>query len=210
MKEELDFFSKQLLLIDPSVQRAYDRLDTCALPTPLTDYQLRLVLDNLRRMSERAMSPNDDTSFMWSELFSMSGPAGVSPPKTLFSLAMAVVTFNQGLLLHSGQVCGTRRRLERALSFYNMAIRWYFDLSDPVILASQVFSSSLGCAILNNAAYILYQLGDFTSSRALFFRLNNLLMDLGPPSTAAERCRREELTMNVLLFYASPRTAPTA
>lgn len=205
LKDELDMFSRQLLLLDPSVQRAFDCLSRRSLPTPLTNYHLQLILDNLRA---RSVNEEEDV-FLWSDLFLMI-PTENPAVRYHFQLAMAVVIFNQGLILHCGKVNGTRRRLERALEFYNIADRWYFDVCGQQALSAYDYRNSVGCAILNNAGFVTYQLGHGRASESFFTRLSILLLGLDPPTNEVERVRREELVLNVALFSNSPRTAPAA
>lgn len=151
---------------------------------------------------------------MWTELFLMAPQQeAASQPeanRSIFPLAMAVAIFNQGLMLHCGEVQGTRRRLQRALEFYNLADRWYFDVCGQEALAAHDHRNIVGCAILNNAGFVMYQLGDARASESFFARLSVLLLGLDPPNTEAEQASREELVLNVILFFHTPGTAPAA
>lgn len=220
-RTELDSFSRQLLLVDPSVQRAFDHIESSGAllsENPMGD-------DEKDEPPSKMMKPENggkefehsnvtqsiDSHFMWTEVFAIQGlqylPCG---PGVYFSMAMSIILYNEALMLHRGHVFNSRRCLERALTFYSMSGRALLENCPRDTLESHNYTAILCCGILNNTGYLLHQMGDFQASRLCYARMNEFLLRLRPPKSAEEKLQREEFGLNFILFFRSLSTAAAA
>lgn len=221
--EDMDPLGRQLLLVDPSIQRAFDRMTLSGVVIPSTHwcssddaagnaptiFQQRS--EERKRGNGRPRLRSLDIPFIFNEVFSMKMlteiPCGVL---SHYEIAISIVLYNEALILHRGQVTNTRRSLERALTFYGMAGRSLLEKSPRGFLQRHHLTSALCCGILNNMGFILHQVGDFASSQLCFTRLSEFLDTLPPPASEKEEDQRGEFELNIILFYQSLSTAAAA
>ena len=214
-KAELDHFARQLLMVDPSVQRAFDK---ASLAAPAVRFDKRdLTLENPNDISESGkqnvqlpcsypLGP-----FIFSQVASLNEMPKLQCRKNIkYAIAMSTTFYNEALLLHLGQVPTSRKCLERALTFYSMAGNALLQNCPSDFIASHKLSSRLYSGILNNKGIILHEMGDFDASRFCFAYLNQFLGMLAAPATEAEKRERKEFALNCLLFDQSFFTASAA
>lgn len=212
----LDYYSKQLLLVDPSVQRAFDIVDKVVVPCKRddsgTDTEDTVVTDCCNdKLYKRQQCVCSDAPFVWKEVFSINGIGReLLDDRMYVSIVLSIIYCNEALMLHLGTVANSKRCLERALMFYSMAGRSLLENCPIEVLQMHHFTSTLFCGIMNNLAYVLLQTADYDNSRLCYHRLNDFLMGLGPPANELEQRQREEFGLNFILCFKSMSTAAAA
>jgi hypothetical protein len=220
-KHCLDPLAHQLFLIDPSIQRGFDRLSrsggvgvdstVCCTASPLTSTNSTTIQQQMNTKKEQKDFLSHDAPFMCTDILRMSQIEHLRcDPEMYFCAVFSIVLYNQALVLHRGQVANSLRSLERALTFYSLAGRSLLEPAPSGYIQSHKVLSDLCCAILNNTGYVLHETGDFEYSRLCFMRLRDFLQTLPPTTNEVDRRRREEYELNFVLFYRFLSTAAAA
>lgn len=127
-----------------------------------------------------------------------------------YDVATCIGLYNMALCLHRGLVPSTRKSLERALMLYNVAGTLLWERLGSIHIRQNKKTSKLYMAILNNAGYLLHELGLFDWTRLFFVRLKEFLISLGPSANRDEQKERDEFQLNVILFHGNLTTASAA
>lgn len=212
----------QMLLVDPTIQRAFDRIDNTPnqhLFTTSFDSShpsrrsFNSGVDNNKKhkstiaaessqLGGNSHSGTDECAFQWKRVFSVDGLQCYDfDPAIYASILSASILFNQAIVLHTGGVPSSRRSFERALTMYSMAAKRLFDTRSTALLMANEFTMTLTCAVLNNTGYLLHQMGEHDGSKLCFTRLNEFLHQLPPPHSVQEKQRRDEFGLNILILW---------
>lgn len=211
-KAQLTVDEFQRLLIDPSVQRAFDSIENASLTCPLSEFMCSNIVFKYLH-DHRCTNAFNTSIFLWNEPFCIGNLEQIefsNKQSSYFGVSAAMVYFNLALLLHKGLVVNSKRQLERALTYYSLAGSVLFRDCPRTELQESSILSVLVCGILNNMGFLLHTIGDMQSSRTSFNILNRFLSELGPPKSPSERTFREEFGLNILSFHLSLSTAAAA
>jgi hypothetical protein len=207
IRDDLDPVSQQLLLLDPSIQRAFDRATTSRDDTVVNSFAAQ---EKEKQGNGRQRSPSLDITFIFNEVVSMDGLKDLPSANLHYAIAISIILYNEALVLHRGQVKNLSRSLERAVTFYGMASTSLLDNCPWEFIQRHQLTSTLCCGILNNMGFLLHQIGDFYASRKCFARLCEVLEALPPPASEGEQRQRQEFELNFLLLSRSLSTAAAA
>jgi hypothetical protein len=130
-----------------------------------------------------------DNCYIWTEPLVIDL---VRDSPTTCTMESAIIVYNMGLTYH---LEGYMTCLEKALCLFDMS----FNLA--LSMPSDVRSSKIVMASLNNAAQILHSLGTYQLSRQFLDTLTTYIMSLPPTSCQESLRERHQFLLNAMLLH---------